>query len=141
MHVLETDRLALRRPSPDDVPFICRLLNEPSFLRFIGDKGVRTLDDATPIGICGLLQRESLDAPDLGYAFLPAYWSRGYALEAVSAVLACARGMLGLGRIVAVVDSDNETSIRVLEKLGLGFERMVLLSADDIELRLFGSGG
>jgi RimJ/RimL family protein N-acetyltransferase len=169
MMVLESDRLALRRLSLDDAPFILNLLNEPSYLQFIGDKGVRTLDDArnyilagpmdsydrhgfglylttlkddgTPIGVCGLLKRESLDAPDIGYAFLPAYWSRGYAFESASAVLAYARSALGLTRLVAVVSPDNVRSIRLLEMLGLRFERMVRLSEDDIEIKLFASVG
>ena len=169
MKVLESDRLTLHRLSVDDAPFILNLLNEPSYLQFIGDKGVRTLDDArnyilagpmdsydrhgfglylttlkddgTPIGICGLLKRESLDAPDIGYAFLPAHWSRGYAFESTSAVLAYARRALGLTRVVAVVSPDNTSSIRLLEKLGLRFERMVRLSADDIEIKLFATDG
>jgi len=169
MTVLETKRLALRQLSLDDAPFILALLNEPSYLRFIGDKGVRTLDDArnyiltgpmdsydrhgfglylttkkddaTPIGVCGLLKRESLDAPDIGYAFLPPHWSKGYAFEAAAEVLAYARSALGLRRIVAVVSPDNESSVRLLEKLGLRFERMVRLSEGDIEIKLFASEG
>ncbi len=169
MMVLESDRLALRRLSLDDAPFILNLLNQPSYLQFIGDKGVRTLDDArnyilagpmdsydrrafglylttlkddgTPIGICGLLKRESLDAPDTGYAFLPAHWSRGYAFESASAVLTYARSALGLTRLIAVVSPDNARSIRLLEKLGLRFERMVRLSADEIEIKLFATDG
>lgn len=169
MKVLESDHLGLHRLTLEDAPFILNLLNEPSYLQFIGDKGVRTLDDArnyilagpidsydrhgfglylttlkddgTPIGICGLLKRESLDAPDIGYAFLPAHWSRGYAFESASAVLAYARSVLGLTRLVAVVSPDNARSIRLLEKLGLRFERMVRLSADDIEIKLFATDG
>ena len=167
MNVLETDRLVLRRLSIDDAEFILALLNEPSFLRFIGDKGVRTLDDAreyilqgpicsyerfgfglyltmlkesgVPIGICGLLKRESLGDVDVGFAFLPQFWSRGYALESAAAVMAYGRSCLGLNRIVAVTNPDNESSIRVLEKLGLEFEKMVRLSEDSPEIKLFAS--
>ena len=167
MNVLETDRLILRRLSIDDAEFILALLNEPSFLRFIGDKGVRTLDDAreyilkgpiysyerfgfglyltmlkesgVPIGICGLLKRETLGDVDVGFAFLPQFWSKGYALESASAVMAYGRSCFGLNRIVAVTNPDNEGSIRVLEKLGLGFEKMVRLSEDGPEIKLFAS--
>ena len=148
-----------------DAAFILRLLNEPSFLHFIGDKGVRTLDDArkyietgpvdsyrrlgfglylvvlkesgASIGMCGLLKRESLEDVDVGFAFLPEFWSRGYALEAASAVMTHGRDALGLSRILAVTTSDNTASIRLLEKLGLAFSRMVQLSEDEPELKLF----
>ena len=163
--VVETGRLALRRMATGDAAFILRLLNEPSFLHFIGDKGVRTLDDArkyietgpvdsyrrlgfglylvvlqesgASIGMCGLLKRESLEDVDVGFAFLPEFWSRGYALEAASAVVAHGRDALGLSRILAVTTSDNTASIRLLEKLGLAFSRMVRLSEDEAELELF----
>jgi RimJ/RimL family protein N-acetyltransferase len=140
-------------------------LNQPSFLKFIGDKGVRTLDDARayilngpvasyehfgfglylvllkesgiPIGICGLVKREILKDADIGFAFLPQFWLKGYAFESASAVLAYGMNTLGLNRIVGVTSSDNDGSIRVLEKLGLKFERMIRLSADGPELKLF----
>lgn len=163
--VLETDRLILRKLSVEDACFVLGLLNEPSWLLYIGDKGVRTLEDArnyirtgplesyrrfgfglylaelkgsrTPIGICGLVKRDSLEDVDVGFAFLPEFWGRGYAYESASAVLAFAKSVLGLPRIVAVTAPDNERSIRVLEKLGLRFDRMVRLSEDGPESRLF----
>jgi RimJ/RimL family protein N-acetyltransferase len=163
---LATERLTLRPLHGGDAPFIRGLLNEPSFLRYIGDRGVRTLDDArtyiadgpvasyrangfglllvterataAPLGICGLLRRPALDAPDLGFAFLPAHWGRGYAFEAARAVLDHSRAALGLGRIVAITSLDNAPSIRLLEKLGFTFERTLRLAADD-EVRLFAS--
>jgi RimJ/RimL family protein N-acetyltransferase len=163
--VVETSRLVLRRIATGDAEFILRLLNEPSFLRFVGDRGVRTLDDArkyiekgpvdsyrrlgfglylvvlkesgASIGICGLLKRESLEDVDVGFALLPEFWSRGYAIEAASAVMAHGRDALGLSRILAVTTSDNTASIRLLEKLGLAFSRMVRLSEDEPELKLF----
>lgn len=163
--VIETERLVLRRLTLDDAGFILGLLNEPSFLRFIGDKGVRTLDDARayigdgpmasyerhgfglyltslresgePIGICGLVKRAALDDVDVGFAFLPRYWSRGYASEAASAVLAYAKRALGLARVAGITDPENAGSIRVLEKLGLEFVGMVRLAEGTPEVRLF----
>ena len=163
--IIETDRLRLRRLSVDDVEFILRLLNEPSFIQNIGDRGVRTVDDArgyivkgpitsyekfgfglwmvetkspvAPIGICGLLKRDALEDVDIGYALLPEFWSQGYALEAASAVVLYAREKLGLKRVAAVTNSDNQSSIRLLEKMGFKYERMVRLSEDSAEIKLF----
>lgn len=165
MIVLETERLILRRLELGDAEFILGLLNDPSFLRFIGDKKVRTLDDAreyissgpiasyerhgfglylterredgVPIGICGLLKRESLKDVDVGFAFLPPFWSKGYAFESASAVMAHARSVLGLSRVVAITSPDNDPSIRLLTKLGMKFESMVRLSEEGPEVRLF----
>ena len=168
MSVLETDRLLLRKLSIDDAEFILELLNEPSFLRFIGDKGVRTLDDAreyivqgpissyelhgfglyltalkegaVPIGICGLLKRPSLADVDIGFAFLPRFWSKGYALESALAVKTYGLDILGLKRIVAITNADNEASIKLLEKIGLTYERLVRLSDDGPEIKLYAFG-
>ena len=165
MHVLETDRLLLRRLTIADAGFILALVNEPSYLRFIGDKGVRTLEDArqyiltgpvasyerfgfglyltalkeseVPIGVCGLIKRETLPDVDIGFAFLPAYWGKGYAYEAAAAVMAQARSRFALTRIVAITTPDNESSIKVLGKLGFRFERLVKLAEDSEELKLF----
>ncbi|MDQ3804858.1 MAG: GNAT family N-acetyltransferase [Acidobacteriota bacterium] len=165
MKVLETERLVLRQLSAEDAEFILGLLNEPSWLRFIGDRGVRTVGDAreyiakgpaasyerhgfglyltelkeggAPVGICGLLKRESLEDVDLGFAFLPKFWGRGYAYESAAAVLEYARSAFGLKRIVAVTAADNHASIKLLEKLGLRFEKTVRLSEDDEEIELF----
>jgi RimJ/RimL family protein N-acetyltransferase len=165
MRVLETERLVLRRLTPDDAPFILELLNEPSFLRFIGDRGVRDRDgareynrkgpedsyrrhgfglflaelkqDGAPVGICGLLKREVLEDVDIGFAFSPRYWGKGYAIESAAAVLDYGRSAFGLTRIVAVSNPDNAGSHRVLEKLGMRYERMVQLNENDIEIKLF----
>lgn len=165
MLILETERLALRELAPGDAGFIVELLNQPSFVRFIGDKGVRTLDDAqeylqngplgsyrrhgyglymtqlaadaTPVGICGLVKRDELEYPDLGFAFLPQYWSRGYAYESARAVLEYGRDVLGLARILAVTSLDNEGSIRLLRKVGLTFDKVIDLSGDGDEVNLF----
>ena len=164
MNVLSTLRLSLRRLTEEDAEFILELLNDPAFIRFIGDKGVRNLDDArgyivtgpitsyeqygfglwlvalkgvnTPVGICGLLKRESLPDVDLGFAFLPAYRAQGYALESTAAVLEYGRTILGLERIVAIVDPDNAGSVRLLEKIGMSFDRMIRLSDDGPDIRL-----
>ena len=166
--VIETERLLLCRLTGDDAPFILELLNQPSFLRFIGDKGVRTLDHAreyirqgpadsyerrgfglylvklrdggVSIGICGLVKRDALDDVDLGFAFLPSFWSQGYALESASAVLTYSREVIRLNRVVAITNPDNESSIRLLEKLGLQFERMILLPDSTEESKLFVPG-
>lgn len=168
MTVVETQRLTLRRLTLADAAFTLALLNEPSFLRYIGDKGVRTLDDArayllglidhyeqfgfglylverkanrVPIGICGLIKRDTLEDVDIGFAFLPAYWMQGYAYESAAAVIAHAQRALGLTRIVAVVQPDNLASIKTLEKLGLAFEKMVRLSENGPEVQLFALSG
>jgi RimJ/RimL family protein N-acetyltransferase len=166
---LETGRLTLRRIGLGDAGFILGLLNEPSFLRHIGDKGVRTEDDARRyiadgplasyarlgfglyavelresgalIGICGLLKRDWLDDVDLGFALLPDHWGQGYAFEAASAVLAEAREGHGLRRIVAVTSLENEASIQLLGKLGFRLERVARFTEGGEELRLFAIGG
>jgi [ribosomal protein S5]-alanine N-acetyltransferase len=165
--VLQTERLSLRKMALDDAEFIVELLNDPSFLRFIGDKGVRTTEDArqyiltgpmdsydrhgfglwlveltgskTPIGICGLLKRDTLIDVDIGFAFLPQHRSKGYAFESAAAVMSYGRTVLGLGRVVAITNEDNVGSIRVLEKIGMSFDRMIRLSDDGPEIRLLAS--
>jgi RimJ/RimL family protein N-acetyltransferase len=165
MLILETDRLRLRELSLEDAPFILELVNEPSWLRFIGDRGVRDLDtaraylqngpmamyarhgfglykvelkeDGTPMGMCGLLKRESLPEVDIGFAFFPRFWGHGYAREAALAVLSHGRTKSGLKRILAIVDPDNHSSIKLLEKLGFGFQRRVRMPGAAADIRLF----
>lgn len=148
-----------------DAEFILRLLNEPSFLKYIGDKSVRTLDDARgyirngpmksyeengfglyrvglkandrAIGTCGLIQRDALPAPDIGFAFLPEYWNKGYGHESAAEVMRYAREVLRHDRILAITSPDNEASGRLLEKIGLRFERLIRLSEDADEVKLF----
>jgi len=167
MKVLETDRLILRRLTVEDGEFILELLNDPSWLRFIGDKGVNTLEDAcdyilnspvamyerlgfglyltelkgegVPIGICGLIKRDSLEDVDIGFAFLPKFRGEGYAYESASAVMAYGKRTFGLDRMVAITSPDNYVSARLLEKLGFSFEKMVKLSDDSAEVSLFAS--
>jgi RimJ/RimL family protein N-acetyltransferase len=165
LNVLETDRLILRHLTTDDAAFILTLVNDPSWVQFIGDTGVRTLEDAcnyivrgpmamyasvgfglygtalkeggTLIGICGLIKRDSLEDVDIGFAFLPQFWSQGYAYEAASAVIAYGKQVLSLQRIVAITSPDNQRSARLLEKLGLHFERLITLPSNTQALRLF----
>lgn len=165
MIIIETKRLFLRKVSIEDAGVILALLNEPSFIRNIGDRGVRTLENArdyiinrliasyekfgfgmylvvlkdsgSPTGLCGLVKRDGLDDVDIGYAFLPQFWSKGYATETALAVKEYAKNTIGLKRLVAITDPANEGSIRVLEKIGLEFEKMVKLSEGDIELKLY----
>ena len=166
--VLETDRLILRRLSADDAEFVFELVNDPAWLRFIGDRGVRNLDDAreyirkgpvesysrlgfglyavvrreggSPIGICGLVRRDFLADVDIGFALLPAFRGKGYAREAARATLTYAREVVGLGRIVAITSRDNDASGRLLEDIGLRFERMIRISPESPEdVKLYGS--
>jgi len=163
--ILETPRLTLRRLTLDDAPFIRDLVNDPAWLEHIGDRNVRTLEDARdylrktalamyervgfgmnvviekssgePIGICGLVQRDGLEDTDIGFAFLPRYRGQGFALESARAVLDFGRKTLGLKRIVAIVSAANARSIRILEEIGLHFERMVRLPGDKGEIPLY----
>jgi RimJ/RimL family protein N-acetyltransferase len=165
VNVLETERLKLRQLTGEDAEFVLELLNEPSFIKNIADRGVRTVSDArqyiverfiagyekqgfgmylvelketgAPAGICGLVKRDELADVDIGFAFLPRYWSKGYALESASAIKAYALDVLGLKRFVAIVNPENAGSIKVLEKIGLKYERLLRLSAGAPEIRLY----
>lgn len=166
MNILETHRLSHRRLTSDDADFIVELLNDPDFLHYIGDRGVRTTEDAhkyildgpvasheqhgfgldlvslkdsnEPIGICGLLKRETLDDVDIGFAFLPQFRSQGYGSESAAAALAHGRETHRLERIVAITSPGNEGSIRLLEKIGFKYEGLIKMSEDD-EVKLFAS--
>ena len=165
MKVLETERLVLRWLTAEDAPFILELLNDPAWLRFIGDRGVKTVgqarkyimngpaamverlgfglhltqrkSDGAPMGICGLIKRDSLDDIDIGFAFLPQFRGNGYAFEAAAAIMVHGKCTFGLRRIVGITSSDNADSIKLLEKLNLKYERMVRLPKDDDETMLF----
>jgi RimJ/RimL family protein N-acetyltransferase len=166
MNLIETARLSLRRLELHDASFILELLNQPTFIRYIGDKGVRSIKDACnylekgpigsyrrfgfglyltslrasgePIGICGLVKRDALQDVDVGFALMPQFAGFGYATESASAVMAYGRREFGLERIVGITDADNHASIAVLRKLGLRFERNVALDAGGKEVMLFG---
>jgi ribosomal-protein-alanine N-acetyltransferase len=165
LNVIETERLSLREMSERDAGFVLEILNDPGFVRFVGDRGVRTphaaaryieerfaesyrqhgfglwlvetKDEGVPVGICGLLKRKELNVVEVGYAFLPPFRARGYAFEAAAAALRHARDVLGLPRLHAVVTPDNAVSIRVLEKLGMKFERAVRLLGEEADVSLY----
>jgi RimJ/RimL family protein N-acetyltransferase len=157
--------MLVRHLNASDAAFLLELVNEPSWIRYIGHRGLTTLDDAqlyiengpvrmyqrlgfglylvelratgAPIGICGLIKRDTLEDVDLGFAFLERFWGNGYALESASAVMSYGRQALGLSRIVAVVSHGNDRSVRVLEKLGFGFEGSIRLQPGDEALMLY----
>ena len=159
MTIAETDRLYLRHMSTDDAAFILELVNEPAWLEFIGDRGVRHLDDArayiangpiamlerhgfalfvvirqadlAPIGICGLLKRDTLDDVDLGFALLARYRGHSYAREAAKAAIAYGFGALGLKRIVAIAKPTNARSIHLLESLGFTHQGLVTIAPSE----------
>lgn len=163
--VLTTPRLRLREMTEADAPFMVELLNDEAFLRYIGDRGVRTENDARAylregaiasyrehgygmylaersadgraIGVCGLVRRDGLDAPDIGFALLPAWRGGGYAGEGARAVLAHALGPLALPRIVAIATPDNRSSLALLEGLGMQPAGDVRLPGADELLRLY----
>lgn len=165
MIVLKTQSLIIRRMSVDDAMFMLELLNDNSWLRFIGDRGVKTIEDAQnyilkgpvemyarlgfgfyilemketgcPLGICGLAKRDYLNDVDIGFALLAQYCGKGYAFEAATAVLEYAQKELGLKRILATTRPDNHGSAKLLEKLGLGFEQVIKHPDGDRELKLY----
>jgi RimJ/RimL family protein N-acetyltransferase/uncharacterized protein YndB with AHSA1/START domain len=164
MPPLQTARLTLRAFTPDDAAFIVELLNDPGWLRFIGDRQVRTQDDARAylrkgalalakhgfslsavqrnsdgalVGMCGLIRREGLDDVDLGYAFLPAFRGQGYAREAAAAWLACGFERFGLKRIVAITSVDNVASGKVLEAIGMRFEQRMRVAGHEEDSLLY----
>ena len=165
MNILQTERLLLSRLSYADCEFIVELLNEPSFKRYIGDKKVRSHEDAkeylrngpvgsyerhgfgmflvrdridsTPMGMCGLVKREEFDAPDVGFAFLQRFWAKGYAVESAIAVLEYGKNVLQLPRIIAMVDPDNGASVRLVAKLGMTFETMVRMPEESQDIKMY----
>ncbi len=148
--ILETERLVVRELTPDDAPFVLEFLNTPKFIKYIADRGVRTLDDArryiderflasyrvngyglyavelkndgAVVGTCGFVRRDTLPCADLGFAFLPEFEGKGYGFESASAVLSYGWETLRFDRVLAITSMDNETSGRLLGKLGFGFD-------------------
>jgi RimJ/RimL family protein N-acetyltransferase len=161
----ETARLRLRELGDADAAFILELVNDPGWLRFIGDRNVHSLEDARgyiargpaasyakngfglwavesrgsgeALGMCGLIRRDSLPHPDLGFAFLARHRGHGYAREASSAVVALARERFGIARLLAITDPDNTASRAVLEAVGFVFERTFTWSELGKEQALF----
>lgn len=167
MKIFETERLILREIVQTDAEFILDLLNQPSFIKYIGDRNVRNLRQAreyiesrftksyaengfglwlvelkennAPVGICGFVKRDSLPDADIGFAFLSQYEQKGYAFESAGAVLRYGRNILGLKRILAITTKENERSEKLLKKIGFEFERMIKLPHDMEKLKLFSS--
>jgi len=163
--VAETERLKIREFSKDDAPFLLELLNTPNWIKFIGDRNVKTLDAAreyatnrlissyhrfgfglymvelndtsTPIGMCGLVRREALEDVDLGFAFLPEYTGKGYAKEASTAIMELARKKVKTKRLVAITMVDNANSINLLRKLGFNFEKTVNFPGEEQTLMMY----
>ena len=162
---LETERLQLRRVTLDDVDLMLAIWNDPAFVRYVGDRGVRTVEQARDavkssalrlyaeygygpyvvvqkssnarIGICGLFRRDNLDDPDIGFAMLPDYCGRGLASEAALAVLAHGRDDLGLKTILAIVSPGNASSIALIRKLGMSFAGMITMPGEAQEICLY----
>jgi RimJ/RimL family protein N-acetyltransferase len=148
-NILLTERLIIRKLNLEDRTFIVKLLNSPGWLRYIGDRGVKTEEDAKvylqngpllnyeengfglylvglletggPIGMCGILKRDSLEHPDLGFAFLPEFMGKGYAYEASDAVIQYAGEQLGIKTLLAITLPENASSIKLLEKVGMKY--------------------
>lgn len=166
MHRLQTQRLRLRWLTIEDAGLLLAAWTDPAFIKYVGDRGVRTVEAAEaefvkgprklydefgygpfrvsladadqPIGLCGVFRREGLDDPDIGFVFLPEFRGHGYAGEAAQEVLRHAREDLGLKRLTAIVSSENAASIGLIKKLGLSFERMVRLPGADKDIQLYG---
>lgn len=160
--ILETERLILRHFTTEDTPFIIELLNTPGWIQYIGDRGIKTIPDAeqylqnvpfksyaangfglymvalkennTPIGMCGLIKRDTLDHVDIGFAFLPAYIGKGYAYEAAQATLAYAQEELGFEKLQAITLPDNTPSIKLLEKIGMKPQGKIQMGEEELML-------
>ncbi len=162
---VETARLRLRELDVPDAPFVLQILNEPAFIRNVGDREVRTEEaaanyirariqpsyrafgfglwlverkrDGEPLGICGLLKRDALEDVDIGFSFLECFWKNGFAREAAIASANYGWNEAGLHRLIAITVQQNTGSIRLLEKLGMRFEKLVKLTPDGPDLKLF----
>ena len=162
--IVETERLVIREITVEDAGFICELLNTPSFIKYIGDRGVRTVADAArfindryrqsyrehgyglyvvelksddiAIGICGFVRRDTLPGPDLGFAFLPEHRRKGFGYESAAAMMKYGREVLGFDKVFAITSLDNEISGKLLAKLGFDFERLIEMPAGE-QLKLF----
>lgn len=163
--IINTKQLVLSELSIEDAPFILELLNTKSWIKYIGDRNIKTNEDAcnyilngpmnsynkngfglflvqlksdkTSIGICGLIKRESLEDIDIGFAFLPQFENKGFGFEAAAATIHYAKTVLHLNRVVAITMMENLKSIKLLEKIGLTFEKNIQLPGEYKELMLF----
>lgn len=162
---IETERLQLREFTLSDAPYMLRQLNEPSFIENIADRGVRTLEQAEAylqngamasyqnsgfgfwavieksskqmIGMCGLIKRDNLTDVDLGYALLPEYFGNGYAIEATKACIQAAKNRFHLQRLLAIVNPDNSTSRKLLDKIGFQYQNMIPMNDNEPEICLY----
>jgi RimJ/RimL family protein N-acetyltransferase len=160
-----TERLNIREFKASDGEFILELVNTPGWLEFIGNRGITNIEEAqlylltgpmnhclqhgyglyrvsisegdVPIGMCGLIKRETLEHTDLGFAFLPQFANKGYALEAAEKVLQVAASQFQLKTIDAITLPSNKTAIRLLEKLNFNYLNPIQLKGDDDVLRLY----
>lgn len=160
--ILQTDRLYLRRPTIDDAAFMLRLVNEPSWIACIGDRNVHTLEDAKnylingsiksfeenefgfaivvlkqsdmAIGTCGFAKRDYLEDVDFGFAFSPEYTGQGYAYEAAFPMLEWGKDHLGFKKVVAITLPNNLSSIKLLEKIGMTFEKSIISEGDELSV-------
>ncbi|MFN8394477.1 MAG: GNAT family N-acetyltransferase [Bacteroidia bacterium] len=170
--ILQTERLRLREAVPSDARFFYQLLRQPEWIRFVGDRGIHRVEDAQRyvterlmpqyelrgyglwvvslrgrqggIGICGLVRRDGLDAPDIGFALLNAHVGKGYIVEAAEAVMRYSFETLHLPKVFAITNADNERSVSVLQRIGMQEIEGVVLPGETMELRRFvleGNGG
>ena len=163
---IQTERLSLRHFERADAPFLMQLLNTEGWIKYIGDRNVHTLAEAetymlrftehyalhgfgfylvertadrTPLGMCGLMCREGLDDIDIGFAFMPEFGGQGYAYEAAAATMLHARNDLNRSTVLAITVAYNAKSIRLIEKIGLTFQKIIRIPNDEEELMLFSS--
>ncbi|WP_227394646.1 GNAT family N-acetyltransferase [Jeotgalibacillus aurantiacus] len=165
MKSLLTNRLTIRKLTVEDASFIFTLLNDPSWIEYIGDRNIRTVEDAAsyilngpaamydqfgvglclvslkesgiPVGLCGLIKRDYLDDFDLGFAFTQEHQGKGYGFEAAKAVLDYGLDELHLSKIVAFTTMDNHGSSALLKKLGMTESGTITIPGDDEKLKLF----
>ena len=163
--LIETERLQMRRLTLDDAELMLSVWNDPAFVQYVGDRGIRTVEQAvkaleegamklyeehgfgpyrvalktddTAVGICGVFARAGMDEPDIGFSVLPQFVKRGYAYESALAVVDHARDDLKLPRLTAIVSPENAASVGLIEKLGLRFESMVRLPGEDEDISLY----
>ena len=165
MDPIQTERLELRLITEADAPLVLAVMNDPDFIRYVSDRGLRIEADAAryirekmfpgverdgfgmcvvqlkdsgvPIGTCGIFKRQPVDEPQLGFAFLPEFRARGFALEAAKVLMDYGRDVLKFSKIVAAANPNNASSIKLLEKLGMHFERMEYDEPSNSEMKVF----
>jgi len=166
MPLTTTNRLIISKVTLKDAPFFIELMNTPSWLKYIGDRNIKSIEDAKKhlkkgilksykesgygfykvtqksepekaIGIVGLVKRKELEHTDIGFGFLPNYEGKGYGYESSVAIMNMAKNKFKLNKVLAITNPDNKSSIHLLEKLGLSFQKRIKPFADNEELLLF----